>query len=68
VTARTATLYDMNNEHTPTAAEATETKGFVAKLLADRHSIPLSIALHLVRGALIVAVYAFAAAVVESAI
>ncbi|MFI7104843.1 type II CAAX prenyl endopeptidase Rce1 family protein [Nonomuraea sp. NPDC050227] len=36
--------------------------GFVAKLLADRHSVPLSIALHLVPGAAIVAVYAFVAA------
>ncbi|MFI6387222.1 type II CAAX prenyl endopeptidase Rce1 family protein [Nonomuraea sp. NPDC050540] len=39
-----------------------EKKGFVAKLLADRHSVPFSIALHLVPGAFIVAVYAFVAA------
>ncbi|GLZ75882.1 hypothetical protein Afil01_06890 [Actinorhabdospora filicis] len=35
---------------------------FARLLLADRHSVPLSIALHLVPGALIVAVYAFIAA------
>ncbi|MDA1358988.1 CPBP family intramembrane metalloprotease [Glycomyces luteolus] len=53
----------MSDKPTPTAtAEAPETNGFVAKLLADRHSIPLSIALHLAPGALIVAVYALAAA------
>lgn len=36
---------------------APQPKGLVARLLADRHSLPLSIALHLVPGALIVAVY-----------
>jgi membrane protease YdiL (CAAX protease family) len=35
---------------------------FVAALLADRHSLPLSIALHLVPGALVVAAYALVAA------
>ncbi len=42
--------------------ETTRPSRFVEKLLADRHSIPLSIALHLVPGALIVAVYALIAA------
>ena len=41
---------------------------FVETLLAEKHSIPLSIALHLVPGALIVAVYAFVAAPVVRAI
>jgi hypothetical protein len=39
--------------------EDTRTNRLVERLLADRHSLPLSIALHLVPGALIVAVYAF---------
>ncbi|MFG3341117.1 hypothetical protein ACGGCP_15100, partial [Glycomyces sp. NPDC048151] len=69
--ARTAKLYDMENKHMPTAtAEATTapTKGFVAKLLADKHSVPLSIALHLVPGALIVAAYAWIGAPISRAI
>ncbi|MFI6317496.1 type II CAAX prenyl endopeptidase Rce1 family protein [Nonomuraea sp. NPDC050556] len=41
---------------------AMQPQGFVAKLLADRHSVPFSIALHLVPGAAIVGVYAFLAA------
>lgn len=37
--------------------EDTRPNGLVQRLLADRHSLPLSIALHLVPGILIVAVY-----------
>ncbi|WP_211207379.1 CPBP family intramembrane glutamic endopeptidase [Stackebrandtia nassauensis] len=37
----------------------TKPKGLAARLLADRHSLPLSIALHLVPGALIVAAYLY---------
>lgn len=47
-------------EHTlvPTAATAkTRPNRFVDRLLADRHSLPLSIMLHLVPGVLIVAAY-----------
>jgi membrane protease YdiL (CAAX protease family) len=39
------------------ALENTRPDGVVDRLLGDRHSLPLSIALHLVPGALIVAVY-----------
>ncbi|MDP4511289.1 CPBP family intramembrane glutamic endopeptidase [Nonomuraea turcica] len=46
----------------PADTQGAQPKGFVAKLLADRHSVPFSIALHLVPGAVIVAVYAFLAA------
>lgn len=41
---------------------------FAERLLADKHSIPFSIALHLVPGAFIVAVYAFIAAPLVRAI
>lgn len=37
--------------------EATRPNGIAGRLLSDRHSLPLSIALHLVPGVLIVAVY-----------
>ncbi|NUR73385.1 MAG: CPBP family intramembrane metalloprotease [Hamadaea sp.] len=50
----------MQNTLTPSAAATTKAarpNRFVELLLADRHSIPLSIALHLVPGALIVAAY-----------
>ncbi|MCC3761948.1 CPBP family intramembrane metalloprotease [Glycomyces sp. TRM65418] len=43
--------------HLTTATEAARTDRIVERLLADRHSVPLSIALHLVPGALIVAAY-----------
>ncbi|NNH72862.1 CPBP family intramembrane metalloprotease [Nocardia uniformis] len=39
------------------ACEDTRPNGIVARLLGGRHSLPLSVALHLVPGALIVAVY-----------
>ncbi|WP_027344065.1 CPBP family intramembrane glutamic endopeptidase [Hamadaea tsunoensis] len=53
----------MENTLTPTvAAPVARPNRFVALLLADRHSVPLSVALHLVPGALIVAAYAFIAA------
>ncbi|MFB9240003.1 lysostaphin resistance A-like protein [Plantactinospora siamensis] len=48
----------MQMTQTPTAApERTRSNRFVELLVADRHSVPLSIALHLVPGALIVAAY-----------
>lgn len=48
----------MQNTLTPTAAtKAARPNRFANLLLADRHSLPLSIALHLVPGALIVAAY-----------
>ncbi|WP_206792864.1 CPBP family intramembrane glutamic endopeptidase [Amycolatopsis sp. MtRt-6] len=48
----------MDDTHRPTAAtEPRPLHGTAKRLLADRHSLPLSIALHLVPGALIVAVY-----------
>ncbi|MEV3935385.1 CPBP family intramembrane glutamic endopeptidase [Glycomyces sp. NPDC049804] len=54
------------NTQTPAAKTAAHPNRrpirFVEKLLADKHSLPFSIALHLVPGALIVAVYAFIAA------
>jgi uncharacterized protein len=69
VSVRGAKLYDMQNTQSLTAnAEAPQTKGFVAKLLADRHSVPLSIALHLVPGALIVAAYAWIGAPISHAV
>ncbi|MEV0648158.1 CPBP family intramembrane glutamic endopeptidase [Phytomonospora sp. NPDC050363] len=53
----------MENTQIPAATATTRRSSrFVERLLADRHSIPLSIALHLVPGALIVAVYVFMAA------
>jgi hypothetical protein len=59
----------MQNTLTPTVAtKTTRTNRIVERLLADCHSVPLSIALHLVPGALIVAVYAFLAAPVVRAI
>ncbi|WP_433522621.1 lysostaphin resistance A-like protein [Nocardia pseudovaccinii] len=39
------------------AVEDTRPNGIAARLLGDRHCLPLSIALHLVPGALVVAVY-----------
>ncbi|THV28611.1 CPBP family intramembrane glutamic endopeptidase [Glycomyces paridis] len=51
-----------------TAARPARQHRFVEALLADRHSLPLSIALHLVPGALIVAVYAFVSAPLVRAI
>ena len=57
-----------NNNSLTATAEAPQTKGFVAKLLADKHSIPLSIALHLVPGALIVAAYAWIGAPISRAV
>ncbi|NUQ87481.1 MAG: CPBP family intramembrane metalloprotease [Glycomyces artemisiae] len=56
----------MNETHS--AATAQQPTGFVAKLLADKHSVPLSIALHLVPGALLVAVYALVGAPITRAI
>ncbi|WP_091038595.1 CPBP family intramembrane glutamic endopeptidase [Glycomyces harbinensis] len=56
---------------TPNSAAAATTarpNRLVEKLLADRHSIPLSIALHLVPGGLIVAVYALVGAPVSRAV
>lgn len=61
----------MNNAQSLTAAPQSAARNrsrFVEKLLADKHSIPFSIALHLVPGALIVAVYAFIAAPLVRAI
>ncbi|GAA1665220.1 hypothetical protein GCM10009830_08470 [Glycomyces endophyticus] len=55
-------------QHTAAAADTAQPKGFVAKLLADKHSVPLSIALHLVPGALIVGVYAVLGAPISRAI
>ncbi|MCP2328963.1 membrane protease YdiL (CAAX protease family) [Hamadaea flava] len=52
----------MENTLTPTAAAtAARPNRIVELLLADRHSVALSIALHLVPGALIVAAYLFIA-------
>jgi uncharacterized protein len=52
----------MENTQTLTAApNVARPNRFVGLLLADRHSLPLSIALHLVPGALIVAAYLFIA-------
>ncbi|MEU0535373.1 CPBP family intramembrane glutamic endopeptidase [Amycolatopsis tolypomycina] len=48
----------MDDTNGPTVAtESRPLHGAAKRLLADRHSLPLSIALHLVPGALIVAVY-----------
>ena len=47
----------MENPQRPTATQDTRPNGIVERLLADKHSLPLSIALHLVPGILIVAVY-----------
>ncbi|ADB30628.1 Abortive infection protein [Kribbella flavida DSM 17836] len=48
----------MENTQEPTVpTEPQPPHGIAQRLLADRHSLPLSIALHLVPGALIVAVY-----------
>lgn len=48
----------MENTQTPMAAtKVARSIRFVELLVADRHALPLSIALHLVPGALIVAVY-----------
>jgi len=52
----------MENPQRPTATQDTRPNGIVERLLADKHSLPLSIALHLVPGVLIVAVYALIAA------
>ncbi|THV41670.1 CPBP family intramembrane glutamic endopeptidase [Glycomyces buryatensis] len=57
-----------NTSNLATAATTTRPNRFVERLLADRHSIPLSIALHLVPGALIVTVYAFVSAPLVRAI
>jgi membrane protease YdiL (CAAX protease family) len=63
VSADRANISGMDNTQRFTAeAGRTPTNRLVERLLADRHSVPLSIALHLVPGALIVAVYAFVAA------
>jgi membrane protease YdiL (CAAX protease family) len=51
-----------NASNLTAAPKDTWTNRIVDRLLADRHSVPLSIALHLVPGALIVAVYALIAA------
>ncbi|MFG3341685.1 type II CAAX prenyl endopeptidase Rce1 family protein [Glycomyces sp. NPDC048151] len=56
------------NETQLEAPKARPTNRFAAKLLADKHSIPLSIALHLVPGALIVAAYAWIGAPISRAI
>ncbi|MFI6423860.1 lysostaphin resistance A-like protein [Promicromonospora sp. NPDC050880] len=47
----------MDNTPHPTALPGVRPNRFAELLLADRHSLPLSIALHLVPGVLIVAVY-----------
>lgn len=53
-----AIIFGMENTQTSLGAkEVTRPTGIVERLLGDRHSLPLSIALHLVPGALIVAVY-----------
>jgi membrane protease YdiL (CAAX protease family) len=57
-----------NTQNLTGIAPDTRTNRVVERLLADRHSVPLSIALHLVPGALIVAVYAFIAAPLTRAI
>ncbi|WP_112135343.1 CPBP family intramembrane glutamic endopeptidase [Glycomyces dulcitolivorans] len=59
-------MNDMQNS--AAAATNAQPTGFVAKLLADKHSIPLSIALHLVPGGLIVAFYALVGAPISRAI
>lgn len=57
------------SEHGPASrAEETRPNRFVGLLLAERHSLPLSIALHLVPGALIVAAYVLVAAPLVKAI
>ncbi|MFG3342842.1 CPBP family intramembrane glutamate endopeptidase, partial [Glycomyces sp. NPDC048151] len=61
----------MNTNSPAAQSAATQTRPrnrFVELLLADRHSIPLSIALHLVPGALIVAAYAWIGAPISRAI
>jgi len=64
-----ASICVMENTQRLTAEpENTRTNRLVERLLADRHSVPLSIALHLVPGVLIVAVYAFIAAPLTRAI
>jgi membrane protease YdiL (CAAX protease family) len=69
VTGAAANILGMNNEPNLTAApKASRTNRIVARLLADRHSVPLSIALHLVPGILIVAVYAVLGAPISRAI
>lgn len=53
-----ATISGMETTQKPSDAnEATRPNGIAGRLLSDRHSLPLSIALHLVPGVLIVAVY-----------
>jgi membrane protease YdiL (CAAX protease family) len=59
-------MNDMQNS--AAAATTAQPTGLVAKLLADKHSIPLSIALHLVPGGLIVAFYALVGAPISRAI
>ena len=51
-----------------TTIEATRPRGIAERLLSEHHSLPLSIALHLVPGVLIVAAYLFIAAPLVSAI
>lgn len=69
MTATSPNILGMNNtQHAAAAAPTAPPKGFVGKLLADRHSVPLSIALHLVPGGLIVAVYALIGAPISRAI
>jgi hypothetical protein len=67
VTEDAASILDMNNAPHRTAPQATRTDRIVERLLADRHSVPLSIAL-LVPGALIVGVYAVLGAPVSRAL
>jgi hypothetical protein len=58
VSAAAANLCDMNTALRSAAAATTaQPSRFVRLLLADRHSLPLTIALHLVPGMLIVAAY-----------
>ncbi|GAA4018130.1 hypothetical protein GCM10022247_46970 [Allokutzneria multivorans] len=52
------TIVGMDDTHRSTSTtEPRPLSGIAKRLLADRHSLPLSIALHLVPGALIVAIY-----------
>jgi uncharacterized protein len=58
VTAGLASILGMENTQSPSGAtQDAPANRIVSLLLAERHSLPLSIALHLVPGALIVAVY-----------
>jgi membrane protease YdiL (CAAX protease family) len=57
VSARAASILGMHTTPHPTVLPGTRPNRFAELLLADRHSLPLTIALHLVPGVVIVAVY-----------